>query len=281
METLTTCSICYCKYSHDSHIPLVLACGHTYCNHCVSKMSKCPSCRTQITSTATNFIIFQFSNQIGPKCDHKFKKFFCPTCSLTLCISCVSLHNTHGIVPLNDAALKLSIKDKLQAAQEKLKDVNYRISLDLKELYDLKNFLCTQQFKVIDKTKRKFEEIINFLNYRKGEILDEIESFYKPISSKIDTLLKGHEETSECNQKEIEFIDKIKIYKIKKQIELIRPFKAKHINHNLLQKISKKLENLPKVKINTTNIMKSIESLGRLESERKFNIFGLFFKSKN
>ena len=55
------CDICQLKWSIDSIIPLILPCGHTFCQSCIlsqikknnKKTLRCPTCNTELTSLKT------------------------------------------------------------------------------------------------------------------------------------------------------------------------------------------------------------------------------------
>lgn len=50
MEELI-CSICYSQFDHESHAPLIIHCGHSFCYQCINSTARrtgaivCPICR--------------------------------------------------------------------------------------------------------------------------------------------------------------------------------------------------------------------------------------------
>ena len=277
MESLTTCSICYGKYSQNTHVPLVLTCGHTFCKECVSKVTKCPYCRKIITSTTTNLIIFQITYTNGGSCEHKFKRLFCPACACAICISCVPPHNMHGIIPFNDPALSASISDKLSSASEKLNETNNSLKQHLQKICELKKFTSEKEHSIKKKINKKFDCVFQFLTLRKQEILDEYDSIYKPISSKIDTLIKELEQAIQNNINEIKFIQDLKNLKIKSQIKHLRAFKVKFINPTLIEKIADRASKTPLLLIDTKKLLKEIKAFGTCEQYNSRGIFGFKF----
>lgn len=277
MESLTTCSICCNKFSQNIHVPLVLTCGHTFCKECVAKFTKCPHCRKVITSTTTNLIIFQISCTSGGHCEHKLKRLFCPVCACPLCISCVPSHNMHGIIPLNDPSLASSLTEKLKTACEKLLESNNSLFRHLENISQLKSMISEKEFKICEKIRKKFENVFQCLALRKQEILDEVESIYRPISSKLDTLVKELESAIENNKGEIQFIQHIQSRKIKSQIKLIRPFKVKFINPSLVEKISIRSKKAPLFLVEIEKVLKEIQLLGGVKQENSKKIFGFRF----
>ena len=274
MESITTCSICYSKYSQNSHIPLVLTCGHTFCKECVLRVSKCPLCRKIITSTTTNLIIFQISCTTLGQCSHKLKKLFCPLCASALCISCVAEHNMHGVISLKDPSLQTSISDKLSNAFEKLNETNKILKNDLEKVFEVKNSLLFKEAKIYKKINKTFDKLLDCVNLRKQEIIDEVESLYKPLSSKLDTLLTELDCVIQNNLNEMDFIEEIRRFKIKKQIEKIRPFKVQYINQNLVSKISERTTKLPVFIVKINKIVEEIQNCGKLQLESFKSLFG-------
>ena len=55
------CDICQLKWSTENIIPLILPCGHTFCQSCIlsqikkanKKTFKCPACNTDLNSLKT------------------------------------------------------------------------------------------------------------------------------------------------------------------------------------------------------------------------------------
>lgn len=48
------CDICKLSFT-VSRIPMVINCGHSFCNNCATKMKKCPLDKTDITKIVKNF----------------------------------------------------------------------------------------------------------------------------------------------------------------------------------------------------------------------------------
>jgi hypothetical protein len=277
MELLTTCTICYNKYSHPSNIPLVLTCGHTFCNECVCRFSKCPHCRQPITSTIINLIIFSLNSTPASQCLHDKRKLFCPTCGIPLCISCVSIHNTHGIIPITDPNLSSSISDKLSSALIKLKKYNEKLRIDIEKIIEMKQVVSCKEGKIRDKVKDVFELIVKLINTRKQEICEELDEYFRPISSKIDVLIKETQRAIQENIDEMKIIEGIKRENIEKQIAMIRPFQVRSINQNWITKVMERAMSVPRFELYPKPLIEQIQRLGQFSLEPSRSLFGISF----
>ena len=178
METITTCPVCYSKYSKPSKIPLILTCGHTFCKSCTSNFSKCPLCRQAFSSSTINLLIFQLSSNPGQPCSHRPKKLFCPTCILPLCVSCVISHNMHGIVPLSDPNLSFQIDDQLSQAHFDLMQNKNNLITHLQKVNKIKEISTLSHEKILKSVVSEFELILSSIHARKSEILEELDGYF-------------------------------------------------------------------------------------------------------
>ena len=57
------CKICFEKYNEKERKPkIITSCGHTFCEYCLRKLTKCPTCVRQIAGTMTNYDTLDFTN---------------------------------------------------------------------------------------------------------------------------------------------------------------------------------------------------------------------------
>lgn len=57
--------MCYEKYDSLGKNPkIITACGHTFCETCLNKLTHCPKCRKLITNTIINFDILDSSHLV-------------------------------------------------------------------------------------------------------------------------------------------------------------------------------------------------------------------------
>lgn len=72
MEELTTCIICFEKFTD----PQVLPCDHSYCKGCINRMTKqskikCPECNldTDVTEIKSDFKLVKFLDAIAKQAE--------------------------------------------------------------------------------------------------------------------------------------------------------------------------------------------------------------------
>lgn len=61
------CSICFHKFTR----PVILNCGHTFCEICVNTCIQCPICRENITSTIVNWQVIDLIDNMPVKYDNE------------------------------------------------------------------------------------------------------------------------------------------------------------------------------------------------------------------
>ena len=140
-DDLLVCGICEELYDDDTHKPKFLSCFHTFCAHCLDKLSnkkqsnpasiQCPNCRsnTQLPASGvyglqTNFYIARMKNvskhpeqpkthqtrtvAFKPCYRHtnQTKSYFCVTCEITLCRDCIVTDHTaatgHSVISISE-----------------------------------------------------------------------------------------------------------------------------------------------------------------------------------
>lgn len=112
------CPNCFEVYDERERIPRNLPCGHTYCEVCLGqfivfqKKLECPVCRIKLEPSvkpqhlSKNFVALEVSSkhrEIQKKllfCStHKEPlRFFCETCQVNICASCIIDHSGHKFV---------------------------------------------------------------------------------------------------------------------------------------------------------------------------------------
>ena len=263
METVTTCPVCYSKYSKPSKIPLILTCGHTFCKSCTSNFSKCPLCRQAFSSSVINLLIFQLTSTPGQPCNHRPKKLFCPTCVLPLCVSCVVSHNMHGIVPLTDPNLSFQIDDQLSQAHSDLIQNKNNLLSYLEKATKIKEISTLSHEKILENVVSEFELVLNCIHARKREILEELNGFFTPIFSKIDILLTEINQALAKTNFEMSNIEKTKKMKITHKVKSIKSFQIQCINEKMMEKVLDRASHLPSFSIDSTKILSCLQVFGK------------------
>ena len=276
MDFVTKCSICFNRYTHKENVPQIISCGHTFCSICVSRLSRCPHCRSAIKSKATNLLVFQLSSSgkaVG--CEHHQKPLFCPVCMTGVCLECVALHNMHGLLPEADSQVECLISEKLQEAIVKLSHTNASLKKDLERAGVLHEELMTQQKELAQRVSKSFQEIKDCLDSRLSELLEEISTLYDPLTSKLETLSSEFHSAISHNEKELLEVESIKACSRQEQIRQIRPFKLRCLRGNMIQKVRERAKQLPQIVLKTEKLKEKVFSLGNFDLPfyRKLLIF--------
>lgn len=277
MDMLTNCTICCYRYSHITHTPLILSCGHTFCKSCITKITKCPQCRSNISFTTINQLLFQNSQTTTNPCLEIEKQLFCPQCDLALCINCVANHGTHGVMSVEDPNLPLLIQESLDNSCLLLSESSKNMRKYFEKILRAKDKVVDKEKKLMEMVENGFGNLIKLLQVRKQEIISEIERFYSPVSSKIDYLLLKIEIGLNKNKKEAERIYSIKDLDIKKQLYEIRPHKNQSIDKKLMKKVFSQCRDLPTLSLSLDKIAGLLPGLGSLDFNDKKTLFGIKF----
>ena len=121
MEDCIHCKICHDSFDSTTRRPLILPCGHTFCEYCLkiiykSNQVKCPFDKKVHTfkerhDIGINYQIYDlFSSELtgknDPKCPkhpNQIMKFYCDSEKVSLCQICyLSDHMNHQVFPLKD-----------------------------------------------------------------------------------------------------------------------------------------------------------------------------------
>jgi len=230
------CPNCYEVYDDKERIPRNLPCGHTYCEPClnqiyqIKKKLECPVCRLEVDASikannlSKNFVAIEVSNkhrEIQKKlqfCSNHSEplRFFCETCQVNICASCIIDHSGHKFVKQDHSVSLL---------KQRAKDLKSRIN---KRLEDIKNSKSsseecrknivhsqTQQLTYIDE---EFDRIIarilakketlkiNYQDACENEV-NLLEKEITRVDNSIKDLLVNIEEVDQYTEK----LDKIKL----------------------------------------------------------------------
>jgi len=66
------CNICDERYDEHDQRPMIVGCGHTFCNKCIGKLVNCPNCRKPLEHAICNFVLKDMvtTNKELEKCCH-------------------------------------------------------------------------------------------------------------------------------------------------------------------------------------------------------------------
>ena len=222
------CDICQLKWSTENIIPLILPCGHTFCQSCIlsqikknnNKALKCPTCNTELNSLKTEEDVFNLrknsalltlidkvqtyrmnnisnismcsqnylnsshmnnpdnnnsrilqNNDLLTNDFYKNGEFFFPICQIHknkanfyniikknktfYCNECIQTNVLENLKPL--PFLKAQNEFKINSCKNKIKILR-------NEINRVENFLKSYQDNFVINTKKKIEELFDFIN---------------------------------------------------------------------------------------------------------------------
>lgn len=180
-ESNLTCGICSEMYNDSKNLPLVLACGHTFCYPCINRLYttkiKCPLCNKEDSrppkDLPRNYIISEVVLKINPYTirpqDWACKlhpeeqiSYFCKSSKSFLCDECLHCSEINHAVPINP-------KETLEKIQQ------FKNVFEITTPYDLKE-------------RAKVCELLNeSLEGYKMKILQDLEDIYRNTLQNIES----------------------------------------------------------------------------------------------
>ena len=218
--------MCFEIYSDNQKKPRNMECGHTFCEQCLqllhsSGVNQCPTCRractTQVKSLPINYVAADLARKYHDDkkysviCEHHPKeicKFFCNTCSISICIECITCHCGHHFVKLDESVNYVKMKNlEAENVIKKIIEKNEAVKNEIEDT-GLK-FKATLDNE-LQKIDNEFQEIFVILNNRKEElknkyrdmIVSEIQKALEDQTQKIfkiDSVLNEEEITVQKN----------------------------------------------------------------------------------
>ena len=216
---LISCPVCFEDFSEVApHVPRILPCFHTLCEHCVEQLLQnrsleCPECREKHhapggvkTFQQNKYIIAYITKVVSPQerrqCpDHgEEMMMFCKRseCGKPICHLClVKSHKFHNVVDLGE--------ERKENYQRLMFDIE-KVSMMLTESKS-RNQACQEGL------KNEYEKSLNMIKLRKEEVVRKISEHMDKIEAKIsehrtdqDTEIQKENETIETNIKMIQGI---------------------------------------------------------------------------
>lgn len=186
---LFLCKHCSESFHPTLRKPLILKCGHTFCENCLktlfdSEKIICPldakaSYFDDFQQISTNFLILEASEEaqkqkFAPEktCQlHKTQiiRFFCQTHKSLLCQECLILHHlgpNHEIIPSENIVLIEPLKKSIEKILKNVKEDKEKMDFKLKE------------------SSNEFKKIENELQNMKKNIVQTIEKNYNELMGK-------------------------------------------------------------------------------------------------
>ena len=192
VESLTFCAVCFEAYDRESHTPLLMQCGHTFCQACLMLISDpmcCPHCRQKesraLSDLPKNILVYQIQAQLAPEdipvCDHEDFYFYCKVCKYPLCVDCVVNHSSHGLISLKDPGLNDVISQHIEQIEgtykARISQCKKRKEHAEKYLEDLEDNYHRNKEEITN----KFEEMRRIVEAQEEQFLRQIGQLYQDI----------------------------------------------------------------------------------------------------
>ncbi|KAM3135350.1 Tripartite [Paramecium bursaria] len=217
------CSKCYNVWDDNTHKPILLKCGHTFCEQCITKMSSnqqinCPD-DNQVTKLSQELQVnseimlpsFNLSNISPIKQNKEFptssstfcqqhqskQEYFCQDDNKYVCIYCVKeSHYNHDIK--NNSDLKYGIqnlivsnqlgmiKSQLEFYQKEMQS-KHETYIKVKESYIEKAYQIIQKQKrsALDQIQQKFSEIISNIHFQESVIILQLNDIVRKFQEEV------------------------------------------------------------------------------------------------
>ncbi len=201
-----SCNVCFEWYGQGDKCPRILACGHSFCQSCLTNILKnnrsCPSCRKRIKYLSVQDIppnydlrnlaevgITSLANNLCDNnlCkDHEsYKRWECVDCKQIICGSCRKMNHKLCQTNFNNDTIKEKKKmwsQQLSKTEIFLKVETLKLKKRSKELEAKRAFIIEQTTKLnqnlrdIDKTMTKTEQQLSKTSIKLAEVIEQKKS---------------------------------------------------------------------------------------------------------
>lgn len=167
------CKICFEKYNEKDRKPkLITSCGHTFCEFCLRKLTKCPTCVRQIAGTMTNYDTLDFSNSTSLKTKPEENNQVSP-----------ERLNLKKEIEENKKKLSLKADEQLKKTYEIIKLIKANIN---KEVERKKQLLLNNQQKLEGELDRLEAKLNNDILSNQNDIESEIENIIAKLNEDLN-----------------------------------------------------------------------------------------------
>ena len=186
MEECLTCPICFERFSTQERLPVLFACGHSYCLVCVRKMQLplvCPTDRKPeprpIAALPKNFVVtrmLEYSQEPSQfeKCGaHSFKKckFFCIQCRVGFCSACIIRHQFHNWVDVHSTEPNAEANQYIHHLINLIASQFQKASCAVVETQRVHALLEERHYSLGNQVKDKFNRLRASLNAKEKDLL--------------------------------------------------------------------------------------------------------------
>ena len=222
METLQ-CPVCFHTFNSEENVPLVLSCGHTFCQNCINSMERrmgalnCPHCRgrdyREVSQMKKNILVLQQVGAEKPKliapCPQHSRvesQFFCLTCNCPFCSKCVTKHKTHDFYDLDDPVITQGTDKQLEELLRKAERMLENSQTQRERVIGVFGVVEDKLKAAKEQVNNAFEPLVKALNKKREEF---IMSLNEPCNQLIKNVQSHVEECDDVIQKRQKIISEI------------------------------------------------------------------------
>ena len=199
------------EFDSQSHVPLILHCGHTFCKKCIEETERkmgalqCSLCRgldfREISLIKKNLIVFQNLCPTGktplvPCSKHTGKEsvFFCLTDNIPFCSKCATMHKVHDFYDIDDHVITqgtdIELNKKSEAAEALFREANE----ERKKVLELYNSLESKKNQSVAKLDKVFDELIQEIKNKREEFVSCLNGKYNSSARKFQKVIESCDE---------------------------------------------------------------------------------------
>lgn len=266
MESIAACQACATGF-RQGNLPLVITCGHTFCQECVRKTRVCPFCHSPIVSTASNLLILSISTE--DLCSHCPKPLYCPLCFTSLCIDCVSRHSYHGVVAATDPRTVELLEMRIREAKESVQRRNAAVLHRLSEVAEEYRRVAAARDEMVEQVRETFQGLREMLRLRESELLEEVKEAISPIESKLLSISAQLSSTEKSQREEIAALSSLLTCRDFSSLQSFCPSAPAEVPS------SGRVTDLPSLSLDPAEAQRAILSLGKVSAACRHWLFAL------
>ena len=228
MESIC-CAVCFESYNYSFNKPLVLSCGHTFCNACIHVLiqssPQCPKCKKRFLSRnidmiPVNWEMLHMIDELDGKAVEKTSniifckrhlteaiKYLCSACNMWICDKCkvvdhqktdCNVLDAKDAIKIEKKMIKSDLKEEKDCLETKVKELNEELD-KLTAKHEVINIFLQELverrslFENLEKDVCPLDKTPSSI-HKIIEIKEKLENFSIRKSAKKKILLSSHEE---------------------------------------------------------------------------------------
>ncbi|CAG9332814.1 unnamed protein product [Blepharisma stoltei] len=192
------CPICFHEFNTESCIPLVLYCGHSFCQKCTSTIDRrmgalyCPLCRSkdyrEVSQINKNYALSKLQPDTKYYCSthpDRDALYFCLTDDSILCCRCVTLHKMHDFYDINDPIIINQADENFKLIRKRAENELNQAQTERQESVRIFDDLKKKKDIALDEIHYYFDTIVDALNHKKQDFEKSLNGPYNKILKRI------------------------------------------------------------------------------------------------